>query len=271
MVVPGFQELPPEEQRRLRALGDELSKVPMTYAVPVYFGGPPGSAGFPKLNNGTGSLISVGGAKFCITNWHVLDLYRARRASEPELIFQVANVRLDPERVLISENRDYDLAVLGFAEWGAEEAGSDGEVPTQFLDVASWPPELPAMGNFVMFGGYPGYWREVTGPAEVRFDTLSWGAAEVIDSNIERLVCQLQIDKCLVHRAEPGRDQPGELGGLSGGPVLRQKQSEGGITTFEFVGIIYEYGKEFDCLFIRPASLITEDGRIAGPSNLPNP
>ncbi len=234
----------------------------MTYATPVYFAGPPKADELPSVNNGTGTLIAVEDRQFCITNWHVLAAYRERMAKEPEIIFQAGNVRLDPEDALISESEKYDLAILDFSELGADKIGSIGEVPTQYLQALSWPPEQPTKGEFVMFGGFPGYWREVKGPAEIQFDTLSSGSTEVIDVNGERLICQLQIDKCLLHRAEPGRDEPGELTGLSGGPVLRERQSESGITTFEFVGIIYEYGKDLDCLFIRPATLITADGHI---------
>ncbi len=264
--MPNFEDLPPEEQARIRALGDELSKVPMTYATPIYFADPPGFADFPNINNGTGSLIAVGDKQFCITNWHVLDAYRARRCKEPKIIFQAGNLRLDPEDALISESQYYDLAVFDFSRWGAEELGSFGEVPTQFLKIFSWPPDLRTKGDFVMFGGYPGYWREVTGPAEILFDTLSSGSTEVIESNEKRLICQIQIEKCLVHRAEPDREGPGDLSGLSGGPVIRETRSASGIITFEFVGIIYEYGDGFDCLFIRPASLISEDGRIREPN-----
>ena len=117
-----------------------------------------------------------------------------------------------------------------------------------------------------MFGGYPGCWREVTGPAHVQFDTLSTGATEIIDANDERIVCQLQVDRCLVHRAAPDRKKIDELGGLSGGPVLREAKTKSGLSTFEFVGIIYEYGKELDCLFIRPAHLIAREGQITGPN-----
>lgn len=266
MAAQNFEDLTPEEQKKVRDLGEQLSLVPMTYAVPIYFGGPPGSDEFARLNNGSGSLILVGEKQFCITNAHVLDLYRKRRRQEKEITFQVSNIQLDPEDVLLSECSKYDLAVLDFSGWNPQEIGSDGEVPTQYLKANCWPPDVPKQGDFVMFGGYPGCWRKAIGPAEVRFDTLSSGATEILDANHERIVCQLQVDKCLVHRATPDRDKIEELGGLSGGPVLRESRTKSGLTTFEFVGVIYEYGKEFDCLFIRPASLITENGEIAGPN-----
>jgi hypothetical protein len=69
-----------------------------------------------------------------------------------------------------------------------------------------------------------------------------------------------------MHRAQPDRDEPGELVGLSGGPVLRERRSAAGLVTFEFVGVIYEYNKAIDCLYIRPASLIDADGNIKEPA-----
>jgi len=262
MVPQEFKDLPPEEQTRVKALGEELSRAPMTYAVPIFFADPPGSTELPNLNNGTGSLISFGEAKFCITNFHVLDAYRRRKVDEPEIVFHIANIRLDPDEILISESNDYDLAVLDISNWEAEEFASYGEIPTQFLDVAAWPPEMPKIDSFVMFGGYPGYWREALGPMDICFSALGCGSSKIISSNDQNLVCQLEIDKCHVHRPEPGREEPGDLTGLSGGPVLREKQTEDGITTFEFVGIIYEYGADLDCLRIRPATLIMADGKI---------
>jgi hypothetical protein len=192
-----FEELAPDVQQKVRDLGNELSKVPMIYAAPVYFANPP-RADKPELSdirNGTGSLVAIGGKQFCITNHHVLTAHRARKAEETDVIFQIGNLRLEPEGALVSESRHFDLAVLDLSDWDVEEIGSHGEVPTHFLQTAEWPPALPSKGDFVMFGGYPGYWRQQVGHAEILFDTLSSGATELHDAREDNIVCQLQVEK----------------------------------------------------------------------------
>lgn len=260
-----FEELPSDVKRLIEALGGELSKVPMIYAAPVYFANAPQQGKSPNINNGTGSLVAIGAKQFCITNYHVLSAYRQRKDEEADVIFQIGHIRLEPDDMLVSESQHFDLAVLDLSELNIDEIGSHGEVPTQFLQAPNWPPVLPSKGDFVMFGGYPGYWREQIGHAEIQFDTLSSGSTELHDAREDNIVCQLQVDKCIVHRAQAGRNEPGDLVGLSGGPVLREKRSDAGLVTFEFVGVIYEYNEAIDCLYIRPASLISEDGNIREP------
>ena len=111
-----------------------------------------------------------------------------------------------------------------------------------------------------MFGGYSKGQRK-SGGREVEFGSLSSGAAYVYDSDNRNIICQIERD-----RMESGgfgdQDELGELGGISGGPVLMGCESEGGEITLEMVGFIYEYSDAFDVLRIRPATLINRDGTI---------
>lgn len=260
--MEAFDKLPSAERKRITDLSEEFVKFPLSIATPVYFGDMSKHASDAKLGNGTGTLVALGDRRFCITNHHVLHAYRQRVATNPSVRFQIGNVQVDPETILVSESSHFDLVVLDASAWPAQEIASDGPVPTRFMEAYEWPPRLPKKGQFVMFGGYPGYWRESTGPQNVRFDTLSSGATEVHDARDDNIVCQLQLERCLTHSFVPGRDNPGELTGLSGGPVLMERQSAGGISVFELIGIIYEYSSSIDALYIRPLSLISSEGVV---------
>ena len=78
-----FEDLPPDARRRVQDLGHELSKVPMTYAAPVYFASPPrpGKPGLSDINNGTGSLVAIDKKQFCITNFHADTTPRTKTAA----------------------------------------------------------------------------------------------------------------------------------------------------------------------------------------------
>ena len=48
-----------------------------------------------------------------------------------------------------------------------------------------------------------------------------------------------------------------KLGGLSGGPVFIHRN-----IYWEFIEMIYEFSENFDLMYVRPASLVLEDGTI---------
>lgn len=251
------------EQQRIRQLSEQFVRIPLNFATPVYFGEFWKDASDARINNGTATLLRLNGRQFCITNHHVIKAYRELKFSDDRIAFQIGNIQIEPENHLVSESEKFDLVVLDISDFPESDIATRGEVPTQFLEASNWPPQAPNVGDFVMFGGYPGYWRDVTGKREIRFDTFSSGASEVHTSRSDTIICRLQLDLCIHHTNVDGRDSPGALTGLSGGPVLIERQSEAGISTFELVGIIYEYSESLDLLHIRPISLISDGGIIS--------
>jgi hypothetical protein len=84
-----FSDLGASEQQKIRELGDELSRIPMFHAVPIYFGDMSVGPDEPRINNGTGSLVQIGTRKFCVTNSHVVKRYRTERETVPGITFHV--------------------------------------------------------------------------------------------------------------------------------------------------------------------------------------
>ena len=248
---------PSEEER---ALADTLVRYPMMFCNACYFGDPADSE--VKVNNGTMTLISRNSKRFGITNYHVIEEYRNRRSEEPNIRFCVGNAEIDVESAILDEDQDLDLCTFCFDEYEEESFGSDGEVPTRFLEIESFENTNLQEGSFVLLGGYPGVWRERPSSNHLIFDTLSSGGMEVMDVSQRNIRCELALDKCVVSLSDHRDEFPNNLGGLSGGPVFFHELSPAGISIFKFVGVIYEFMPNFDSILIRPATFIDSDFKI---------
>jgi len=243
-----------------RILADTLVRYPMMFCSACYFGDPSDKS--MKVNNGTMTLIKHNSKRYGITNYHVVQEYRNRFLDEPDIRFCVGNVEIDLESAVLDEDRNLDLCTLNFDEYDEESFGSGGDVPTRFLNIENFDTIGLKEGDYVLFGGYPGVWRERPTSNHLIFDTLSTGGTQVIDVTPRNIICELAIDKCIISLSNHRERFPDNLGGLSGGPVFFHELSGAGISIFKFVGIIYEHMQDFDSVLIRPASFIDNDFMI---------
>jgi len=228
------------------------------HASPIYFGNPNNEDG--KVNNGTVTLITHNGKKYGVTNHHVIDAFR-KRFEDEDINLYIGNQLIDLDKIVIDENEKLDLCTLSLDEYEDGKIKSYGEVPTHYFDVGEFSIGELKQGDFVLFGGYPGAWRSQPEKNELIFDTLSSGGTKVSDVTDSNIVCVLAVEKCVV--TLNFRDElPDNLGGISGGPVFCHEVSEGGISTFRLVGVIYEYTEAYDALLIRPISLLSNDMSI---------
>src|ERR1017187_813286 len=101
----------PEDVTFSNPFFDQIAKYPVQFAQPVFFGESPHSSSAAGLNNGTATLLKLEDRFLGVTCQHVLDGYRRSKATR-NTFFQLGPVALDPEKFLISEDRDRDLAIL---------------------------------------------------------------------------------------------------------------------------------------------------------------
>lgn len=165
------------DEQLLNALG-YLSEMPLTYAVPAYFGS--NRSDTEKYQrNGTASLIKVDGAQWALTNHHVLQGYRDAREIFPDLKFQLGNKIVEPLNLIISESKYYDLVVLDLTEVDASDLATGGNKPTSFYEAPDWPPTPVTESDLLIISGFPGSWRQENGKARFRAFTFSQAGAEV--------------------------------------------------------------------------------------------
>jgi len=240
-------------------LGKEMARFPLSYANSILIGPRPLTTTPPKINSGTVSLIKLDVGPVAITCYHVIEEYRSLLEKDSEIVFQIGNIKLDPIKLLIDENRDLDIVTLSLNEKGIEEQLKDEEMGSSFFKPILWPPNDVQEGEFLAFGGFPGTWRQQPSSREVIFDSFSSGACKVGIVRDDYIQCHFERE----YWVQPTKNTPRDsininnLGGLSGSPafILRSLY-------WEFVGIVYEYMESFDILRIRPAKFIRKDGTI---------
>lgn len=236
-----------------------LSENPMNYCCPCFFGDPTDEE--VKVNNGTMTLIQYKGRKYGITNFHVIDAYRNRLENEPSIMLSAGNAELNLDNDLIDEEEVLDICIFDLDRFHEDDFKSNGNVQTIFFEVDDFTIGELKVGDYALFGGYPGQWRERIKINHLGFETLSSGASEVIELSTEIIRCSLSIEECIIDA--PIRDElPRDLGGLSGGPVFNKIISPSGIESFKLVGIIFQYAEIFDSIVIRPITCIDSALRI---------
>jgi len=241
-------------------LGDELTRFPMYFCNACFFGDPSDIS--TKVNNGTITLVKYKNRIFGITNYHVINEFRYRLQNEPKIKFGIGNVEINIEKSIIDEDPYLDLCTLDLQDHEESDFHPHGNVPTHFYEIDDFTTGNLKTGDFVLFGGYPGVWRERPTSNHLIFDTLSSGSTEVNEFTSQNIRCELALDKCIITLKEHHVEFPKNLGGLSGGPVFHHYLSPAGISQFKLVGIIYEHIPEYDSILARPISYLNEHFKI---------
>lgn len=230
----------------------------LTYCVPIYFGDPAELDG--KINSATITLVRRKNENYGITNFHVIDEFRNRLRGSQSIQLYVGSQRVELNDVLLDEDRDLDIAVLYLEGFGEEGFSTRGDIPTSFYDFPVSSMDGVNEGGFVLFGGFPGVWRQRDG-SHVVFDSFSSGGTLINDASENNIRCEIAADKSVVTRVR--RDSPPvNLGGLSGSPVFTEVEGEAGVRYFSLIGVIYEYIEQYDSILIRPLNCINDDMTI---------
>ena len=92
-------------------LGQEMAKFPLRFARAAFFGDRPKKDKLQKVNNGTATLLNLNGRHIALTCSHVLDGYR-KIHSNPNTIFQIGGLELNPLDRIIDESSSVDLELI---------------------------------------------------------------------------------------------------------------------------------------------------------------
>lgn len=243
------------------ALMHELAKYSLRFSAAIAFGGRGKAANETTVNNGTVALVKLGGQKFGVSNYHVIDAYRKRQEQGEVLSCVVGNVEIDPIARLHSESSIYDLAVLDLSGIDVARIRGSTEIPCQFNEPRIWPTPMPKEGEFVLFGGFPLTKRKVLNPTEIEFGSMSSGGTRVHSVQPDVLSAQIEIDQCVISYDRDGKGFQ-DLPGISGCPVMATRVVSG-VGVIDLIGIVFEYHSDWDLMRFRPVTLIGENGQIA--------
>ncbi len=246
----------PEEARKLLAgsFGDQLIRFPLRFCKPVFFGARPKSGAAVRVRNGTATLAVRGDVYFAITCQHVIAEYRRECEESPRIFINIGNCELDLLNSFIKESIDLDVAVikLSLAQVKEITRGSQG-IGESFFRITEDRPGLVVEKQVIAFAGFPGEYRRVENFDELNFGGYACGAASVTTSGENYLVCQFDRNGWIRQGFEL---EPSTIGGISGGPVLEIRESEAGVVSHTFAGIVAEYSEEFGLLRVTQARAI---------------
>lgn len=241
--------------------GEIMVKYPLQYCKAAFLGERPRMDGTSKIFNGTATFLSLESGVYAVTCAHVVDAYFQVLEQNGSALFQIGMTEIALVNQLTCKNDVVDLATIRLSDSQVKDFSTQGQIGSRVIQPTTWPPTPVEAGQTVMFGGFPGAWRERAAYDELVFGSFSSAGVTIASSHPDRFSCQFEREYWVRSLARGDSDKTihlRELGGLSGGPAFVDRGLH-----FEFAGIIYQHSEAFDLLFLRPAGLIHADGSIA--------
>jgi hypothetical protein len=198
-------------------------------------------------------FIDTGAKLLGITARHVYEAYIKALEVDPRTTCQVLNAAFDLKDHLSGKGSTVDIAAF---EIDRSQFDAIGRI------TVPWPPEVPDVGDAIVVAGFPGAARSV---APIRVTYGVYAAIAVARSVSDRDVSYNKpiSEDLLVDIFGTGLPPQGyDLGGMSGGPVVRLR--DGGVLSWALCGVIYECHSGFEILKAAHANCIQPDGSING-------
>jgi hypothetical protein len=244
--------------RMFGSLGKELGKVPIRFALPIFFGNPKKLKNEDYLKSGTISLIKLECGLVGITCYHIIEEYRKRKQEDEETKICIGNYIIDLENNIIDENKKLDIVTINLNDPKFGEINHNFGIEFEFFTPIKWPPSGINEGNLVTLGGFPQIYRDNKSPGDIEFGSLSFIQLKINSVNEKYFVLQIEYDYLIESYNIDKRDiHDKKLGGISGSPAFIFRD-----LFFEFLGIVYEYSPEYNLLYIRCANIINSCGFI---------
>lgn len=249
-----------ETRRRLEL---EATKYPITCCLPVLLAEHPGMGDY--TNSGTMTLLASPNGIIGITCSHILEEYVKLALQGVNLLLEVGECKIDPNKHLISHNSALDLCTFSFTTQEYMQMKANQEIiGSNCISIIHRTP-IQA-GDYITIGGFPGQWRDKLNNTTFRFDSFSFAGCAITTSLDEHFTSRIDcLNKWPRTLDKHSRNIPSHPGGLSGGPILINKLSENGFFHWELVGIITD-GHFFNdttlLIYGVPARHIQPDGTI---------
>lgn len=214
----------------------------------------------PLPAQGSVFFLDCGRGPFAVTAGQVFGELIEHRHKYRVRGCQIGNVEVDPEERLIDWGKRQNIDIATFRV-SAEEIAATGKKVVEGVDGA-WPPP-PQPGDAVFFAGFPGAERDPIGANEIAFGLHS--AMPMLTSLTDhQLCCQLERDNWIDVRGLGLPPVGYDLGGVSGGPMLKPVFIDGA-WSWRLVGVISEARsvEGFERVTAVRSHFIRPDGRIS--------
>jgi hypothetical protein len=228
----GFEELPREDQTRVRVSGEAIVRMAQQHAGGLIIAPPPSRDGF--FGTGSFCVLQIDGRHWLATALHVIEHFEKAVADDPTVEIQIGEMRtrLDDRECLRDKAADVCLVALAAVE-----------APLTRLPVlsaaAGWPPPRPHEGDYVALSGYPKIVRQRPTRKAVDFNALST-LFRVTAVGEHHCTCQFERAEWISFDGPPPPEPGTDLAGMSGGPVLLIRG-----LVFPVVGVISEFWPGF--------------------------
>lgn len=231
---------------------DRLATTLLSHTVPIQFEWI--SSGGTEIRNGSTFLVRQADKYLGITCEHVIDEYLSIKAEHEDAVCVIGGQPIDLIEMTIDTSSRKDLAII--------DLDAFGEFPDIGLGQPSYygmddPFASVAATDVLIYGGFPGQWRVVSGVRQLEYSTFS--LAGELAQDIRDCSFKISIEPESYRRTDLGFRTLNDLvgyGGLSGAPVFAIR----GDTSIDPVGIIREGGDLF--LVASRLDAISRDWRL---------
>lgn len=239
-------------------LGQEFAKMPLRYAAGILIAKMSQPGDGVQVRTATATLVYTGKKYIAITCRHVLECYRRMGGASDGVVFQLGDLKFNPDERLIDESDEYDLATLCLNGYSPEEISDNPEIGRSFYSPPNWPPARIEDNAIVSLGGFPELWREYETLKEVILPTFSIGTVFVSGTTKNQFGIKLEREYWVQSFNLENREDLHDFSGLSGSPVILERCC--GVVRFDIVGVAKEFNDSLDYVVVTHLDLVGENG-----------
>jgi trypsin-like peptidase len=232
-----FSDLSQDEQRRVLAGTDQVTRLAYRYALPLMITVSPSDN---PIRSGSACVLRLARATYLVTAHHIFARWKDLLISEgggARVAFQALNSAIQPSSQVAYEDPPRDFVAF---ELSTRQTADLADVA--YSPFGAWPPNPILPGQYIVAAGYPAFAREHTSTGEVGFGCVS-SLHRVAAAGEGYAVCQFEREHWISTTPECLPPPTTSLGGLSGGPVLRLDQ-----LSYPVVGLVSQFEQNFELL-----------------------
>jgi hypothetical protein len=241
---------PQPDKESIAALGREVTALVQNYVRPILCSDPPLSSNNPVIKGGTVTFVKTAKRTFGITNHHVIKGLRKIQEQNSHFQCQLDSLPFNIDQRLIAQNERLDLATVDISDSEIQRIGALAYTPS------TWPPsDPPRVGELAVIVGYPGRFRYPDSSEQICVPHIGLNLPITSISQTDiTFHFERQYWITDVGTVDPSRLD--DFGGMSGSGVFVMRLAP------VLVGVVYEFGSNFDLLKCSRTDFVTEEGII---------
>lgn len=237
-MVKSIEKFSKDQLFQVQKVGAATESALLQYPAQILIGESRAINPNTEVNHATGIVLKIEERYFLATALHVIEGYEKRRKNEPNIIFQVVNMIMDPMEHLVWSSKENDVALVGLKD---EFLPLVNRRP--FYADDNWPFSLPGGEIFLGIVGFPKELRKEPQPEHVRLFALG-SVMRVTSRGVGNVKLTFERERLIAITGQLPHENV-KYGGMSGSPAFLMSHD-----TPKLVGLVTDHSALLDTFIV---------------------